>query len=183
MLLQAGVIIKHSTNQRSRNMPHSLIWNCTKLILQDVWSHLKPFALSEATEASTDSTSSTARAQRQFYTMYDVIKTDTQFQLSWLTGYLIVPLRHFIIGYPCFSLAQDWKGIFINSLLSKHRKKKSWMSVELYYIFRIYLIAVENHKYLWIGQVIYTAVVKVDEASVLRGRSAVQRMPNSEFSH
>lgn len=79
-----------------------------------------------------------------------------------------------------FFLAQ---GPIHSESLPEHRKSRIRMSVELNDVFRVYLIAVENHKYLWVGQVVHTAVIEVDEAGILGGRSAVQRVSNSELSH
>lgn len=56
-------------------------------------------------------------------------------------------------------------------------------SVELNQILWVNLIAVKNYINLWIGHIIHTTVIKVGEAGILGGWSAVHRMTDCVFSN
>lgn len=57
----------------------------------------------------------------------------------------------------------------------------SQASVKLDQILWVNLIAVKNDINLWIGHIVHTTVIKVGEAGILRGRSAVHRMTHCVF--
>lgn len=56
------------------------------------------------------------------------------------------------------------------------------LSVELNQILWVNLIAVKNDINLWIGQIVHTTIIKVGEAGILGGRSAVHGMADCVFS-
>lgn len=57
----------------------------------------------------------------------------------------------------------------------------SQASVKLDQILWVNLIAVKNDINLWIGHIVHTTVIKVGEAGILRGRSAVHGMTHCVF--
>lgn len=58
-----------------------------------------------------------------------------------------------------------------------------WASVEFNQILGVNLVAVENDVDLWVGHVVHATVIKVGEAGVLGGRSAVHWVADCVLPH